>query len=71
MSVCKQCAIREFSIPPVLQSVVYTKRRFYSLKFTHTTVTQFVLYCFVLYCIQVFIQRPATAIGKQRRFWFD
>ena len=25
----------------------------------------------VLYCIQVFIQRPSTAIGKQRRIWFD
>src|SRR6218665_2013130 len=29
------------------------------------------MYCIVLYCIQIFIQRPSTAIGKQRRFWFD
>ena len=28
-------------------------------------------YCNVLCCIQVFIQRPSTAIGKQRRFWFN
>ena len=24
-----------------------------------------------LYCIQVFIQHPSTAMGKQRRFWFN
>ena len=30
-------------------------------------------YIIVLYCIvfKVFIQRPSTAIDKQRRFWFD
>jgi len=28
-------------------------------------------YAIVLYCIQVFIWRPSTAMGKQRRFWFD